>query len=150
MNLPSFIYKYDAGPLTETELRLGKIEVGNCRLAVQAYLYYCHHTFLKPSQVLLPNGYFDTGEFVTKDNIIDFRKYKIGDVIYAERLVDKDGKKVEKKDNEDKIVGLHSAIYIGKNNIFHATMFEGRTCVWNVEKFVKYYKIVAVKRILRK
>ncbi len=153
MNLPSFTYRYDAGPLTEDDLRLRKIGSGNCRLAIQAYFYFVYNKYLSPDQILLPNGYLRTGNFVTGEGEDNFILYNPGDVIYAERILSKFGKKVNRRRKDfqseaEWIVSLHSAIYLGEMKVFHATSIEGETCVWEINKFCQFYRIVGVKRVL--
>ena len=91
--LKNFSYAFDenAGPLTEQELKNENFTQGNCRRAVQYFLYKTKNIFLKQEDVLLPNGYKNIGEFIFKEESIDFKKLKIGDVIYAENLRNKKG-----------------------------------------------------------
>lgn len=149
-----FRYQYDAGPLPLEDLKRGEFEIGNCRRAVQDYLFCKHKLYLSPEQILLPNGYHHTGNFITKDCRIDFSLYKSGDIIYAERIKDKEGENVDKSRQQfatenDWITHLHSAIYIDPHSIYHATAIQGETCMWSIDKFNIYYKIIAVKRVLK-
>lgn len=148
-----FKYKYNEGPLSFEDLSQAKFTVGNCRRAIQDYLFSVHGLYLKPEQILLPDGYTHTGIFITKNGEFDLSLYLPGDIIYAERIKDKKDKKANKsieniKTENERIINLHSAIFIDRNSIYHATAFSGGTCVWNLEKFNKYYNVVAVKRIV--
>lgn len=89
--LHSFNYKYNkgSGPLSLSKLK-GKIKTGNCRLAVQDYFYIVHNLYLKPEEILLPAAFRKVGRFV---KITDL---KPGDLIYAERLRNKEGKTIYK------------------------------------------------------
>jgi len=147
-----FKYKYDEGPLLLEELSKAAFTTGNCRRAVQDYLYSVHAYFLKPEQVLLPEGYLHVGIFITKNGEYDRSLYKPGDIIYAERIMDKNNKSVDKKrtffeTENDWIINLHSAIIADQSLIYHTTAITGETCVWSFEKFSKYYKVIAIKRI---
>lgn len=155
MELRNFIYKFNAGPFTtERELRDGWSE-GNCRRALQLYFLLERDLFLKPEQVLCPAAYHETGEFVfKKGENIDFIKLRVGDIIYAEKILGKDGNHIDKgeskfKNLDDYIVSLHTVIYAGEfgKEIWHATSIEGGSCFWPLEKFLHFYRPVAAKRI---
>lgn len=157
MNLPIFAYKFNKGPISKIELT-NAIEEGNCRLAIQIYFYRIHNLFIEPSRLLCPRSYRFTGRFVFKDKEGLERDYidnlKKGDVIYAEKMMDKNNKYIHKPkkifSNEDSwIISLHTAVYISKSLIWHATSIEGKSCIWPIDKFCNYYKPVAIKRILR-
>lgn len=148
-----FRYQYDAGPLTFEELSKGKYTTGNCRRALQDYLYFVCGYFLNPEQILLPDAYHKTGNFITDHGIVDFSLYKPGDIVYSQRLKDKNNHPVKNNradfDSDDQwIYHFHSAVYIGDHSVYHATSVTDDTCVWNLNKFSEYYKIIAVKRIL--
>ena len=153
MNLPIFKYVFQAGPLPKEKLD-DKIKEGNCRLAVQLFFYKNYKKYFKPEDVLNPNGYKNTGKFIYKPGQkIDYSKLEEGDIIYAQRKINKEGEKIsrDEKDfkNEDEwIYYLHSAVYFSDNKIYHATTFEDKSCVWSLNKFNKYYKLVAVKRFV--
>lgn len=149
-----FKYKYNEGPLSLEELSKATFTIGNCRRAIQDYLYTVHGLFLKPEQILLPEGYISTGIFITKNGVFDISLYKPGDIIYAERFKDKNNKSIYKErkyfKTEDKwIIALHSAVFVDLNTVYHATAITGETCMWDFAKFNKYYRIVAVKRVLK-
>lgn len=149
-----FIYKYNEGPLSLEELRKASYTSGNCRRAIQDYLFRVHHTYVPAENILLPHGYTSVGTFITKDGIVDISSYQKGDIIYAEKVRNKSGKEIYRsKDcfsNEtDWIISLHSAIFVNKNTIYHATSIEGGTCTWSYKKFTQFYKIVSVKRVLQ-
>jgi hypothetical protein len=140
---------------TKEELR-GDWHVGNCRRALQYYFYVMRGLFLLPEEVLCPEAYYKTGEFVfKKGEIVDITKLQTGDIIYAERIRAKDGSLVDKSeksfsDVDDYIVALHTAIYVGepRKEIWHATSIEGGSCQWSLTKFLEFYTPIAVKRIL--
>ncbi|MCL5666174.1 MAG: hypothetical protein M1383_00130 [Patescibacteria group bacterium] len=171
--LKNFNYEYEkgSGPLQSPELLDSNFTKGNCRTALQLYFYYVHSLFLKPEQILLPEGYKNTGKFIFKEEPIDFGKLNRGAVIYAQNLRGKKEQLLNKdKDTfptEDEwILHLHTAIYLGEFDselsqilpegedypkhtplVWHATTIEGKTCVWTLEKFLHYYKSISAKRI---
>jgi len=170
--LKDFTYIYDkgAGPLTESELQKEKFEIGNCRLAIQYFLYKTKGIFIPREEVLLPKGYRDTGVFIYKEEPIDFMTLERGDIIYAENLRNKKGELREKTrqmfETEDEwILYFHTAVYLGSLDselkeilpegaypenvplIWHSTFIEGGTCAWPLEKFEYFYKPVSVKRV---
>ncbi|MDP2705873.1 MAG: hypothetical protein Q8O49_01560 [bacterium] len=156
MKLKSFVYKFDAGPFEKKEGLARDWKIGNCRRSLQYYFFEVHGIFLKPEEVLCPAAYHRTGSFVfEKGQDIDFRSLKEGDIIYAERIKDKKGNLVEVGESkfanfEDYITSLHTAIYTGKlrKEIWHATSVEGKDCFWSLSKFLGFYKLIAVKRVL--
>lgn len=153
----SFIYRYLAGPvLTVKEIDDGVVE-GNCRFALQLYFYKLHNIFFERDQIYLPGGYKVLGEFVFKEEPIDFNLLKPGDVLYAQNWRNKEGKLLEKgienyKDKDEWLYYLHSAVYVGEeagvHYIWHATNIEGGPMLWPLEKFEYYYKPISAKRIL--
>ncbi|MBU1754839.1 hypothetical protein KKH81_00965 [Patescibacteria group bacterium] len=172
--LKDFKYIYDkgAGPLSEVELAEEKFEIGNCRLAIQYFLYKTKGLFIPREEILLPKGYRDTGVFVYKEEPIDFDTLEKGDIIYAENLRNKKGELREKKremfETEDEwILYFHTAVYLGRLDaelreilpegdypesvplIWHSTFIEGGTCAWPLEKFEYFYKPVSIKRVQR-
>ena len=79
---------------------------------------------------------------------------KKGDIVYAEKIRNKEGKAVDKSENnfpdtDDYITSLHSAICTGEKDkeVWHATAVEGSSCSWSLGKFTHYYRPVAAKRI---
>jgi len=150
-----FSYKFDAGPLSSVEELFGDWEFGNCRRVVQYYTYLKKKIFLKPNEVLCPEAYYETGAFIIEEgqdfsisNLID------GDIIYAEKIRNKEGNLIDKSietfaTKDDYIISLHTAIFTGEKDkeIWHATAIEGSSCFWSLEKFLNYYKPIAVKRI---
>lgn len=143
-------YRFDRGPVSKEELREGNFKEGNCRLAVQRYLYEEKGLFLTPRQILDLYTDEEIGKFVVEEG--DFREQSIsllrkGDVLYAERI--KNGKKsVEQMSREEWIKSLHSAMYIGGGEVLHATVVTGGICVWEFERFKNYYRPIAAKRVL--
>ena len=156
MPLKSFSYKFDAGPLTTKEELRGDWHVGNCRRALQYYFYAMRGLFLLPEEVLCPEAYYKTGEFVfKKGETVDLHKLQTGDVIYAERIRAKDGSLINKSEEsfptiDEYIVALHTSIYLDEQDkeIWHATSIEGSSCQWSLTKFLEFYTPIAVKRIL--
>ncbi len=149
-----FTYKYSEGPLPLYELSRAKFVSGNCRRAIQDYLYFVHGLYLNPKQILLPEGYLKTGSFITRNGAFDITLYKPGDILYAERIRGKNNKPIQLNRNcfeteNEWIVTLHSAIFISKNSVYHATAVTGKTCVWDLKTFGTYYKPIAVKRVLK-
>ncbi|MEI6532681.1 MAG: hypothetical protein WCO06_02475 [Candidatus Roizmanbacteria bacterium] len=148
-----FKYKFDDGPLPLRELRCHTFTTGNCRRAIQDYLYFTHNLFLQPEHVLFPNGYLNTGKFITSNEVVDLSLYNQGDIIYAERIKDKKNNQIIRSPEqfmtqEDYLINLHTAIFINADTIYHATSITGETCIWNINLFFNYYKIIAVKRVL--
>jgi len=158
MDLKTFSYNLNAGPFNTADELNNKWTEGNCRRLLQYYFLSEHKIFLKPEQILCPNGYYKTGKFVfKKGHHIDISQLQIGDVLYAERIRDKSGKLInrarEKFNSLDEyLISLHSAIFqnIAGEEILHATQIEGRSCIWSLEQFIHYYKPIAVKRIINK
>ncbi|MFA6000222.1 MAG: hypothetical protein WC783_04595 [Candidatus Paceibacterota bacterium] len=153
--LKNFTYKFDAGPLNSVQELLGNWEEGNCRRAVQYFTYSQKGIFLKPEQVLCPDAYYHTGEFVMREGE-SFKPdtLRLGDIMYAEKILNKDEKFVDKSSGtfptkDDYIISLHTALFAGEKDkeIWHATAIEGRSCFWPLEKFLKFYKVIAVKRV---
>jgi len=130
-----------------------KIVEGNCRLAIQDYIFSVCNKYLAPEQILLPEGYLKTGRFITKDYLVDPSLYEVGDIVYAERIRGGSLNAIERgrqtyATDDNWIISLHTAVFTGDKQIYHATSVEGKTCVWDMDKFQRYYRIVAVKRII--
>ncbi len=153
--LKNFTYKLNDGPLSSEKELLGIWDTGNCRRVVQYYTFLKNKIFLKPEEVLCPEAYNNTGTFVIKENKeFSTKELKDGDIIYAERIRNKANELVDKSiknfaNKDDYIISLHTAIFTGEKNkeIWHATFIEGSSCFWSLEKFLNYYRPVAVKRI---
>lgn len=153
--LRNYTYKFNEGPFNTEEELLGVWEIGNCRRAVQLYIYEYKGQFLTPAQVLCPESYKETGEFVSgNDKEFCFESLIAGDIIYAEGLRNKMGEAVDKslptyKTYDEHLTSLHTAIFTGEEGkeIWHATFIEGGTCYWSLEKFKNFYKPIAAKRI---
>ena len=154
--LNNFTYVFNEGPFETIEELTASWNIGNCRRALQAYLYYEREIFLTPEEVLQPNGYLRTGEFIFKSKEeIDWNRLEPGDIIYAEIICNKRGEIVDRSlaafgTADEYFIALHTAIYTGKMNeeIYHATAIDGISCLWSLEKFNSFYKPVAVKRIV--
>lgn len=156
MRLPDFDYDFRSGPVTSPE-ELRGVTRGNCRLAVQVYFHVACGLWLPPEQVLDPTFYRSTGEFVHRGGDFDPATPCVGDVLFAERVLNKDGTAAHKTradfvSEDDWIVALHSAVVLAQDaggpRIWHATAFAGRTCAWAWATFVEHYRPVAVKRLL--
>lgn len=157
MKLKKFIYRFDAGPFSGEEELLGDWDTGNCRRMLQWYFHETQGIFLHPEQTLCPTAYHETGDFVfMKGQRMDFSRLQTGDIIYAERVRSKNGDLIDKSegafaDPDDYIISLHTALYVREREkeILHATSIEGGSCQWPLEKFLHFYRPVAVKRIVR-
>ncbi|HEX8994079.1 MAG TPA: hypothetical protein VF803_02400 [Candidatus Paceibacterota bacterium] len=153
--LRQFSYERDAGPLASVEELRSGWETGNCRRAVQLYEYERREIFLNPEEVLCPEAYHSTGEFVfKKGEPIDPSQLQDGDIAYAERIRNTKEEAIDKSEDtfaseDEYVVSLHTAVYTGTPGaeIWHATFIEGGSCYWPLEKFLYFYKPVAVKRI---
>ncbi len=151
----AFVYKFDAGPVASQKDLLGDWTIGNCRRAVQLYILEKKNIFLQPEQVLCPAAYNETGVFViNKDQEFSFESLVDGDIIYAEKIRNKNGKEADKSEKtfdslDEYIISLHTALYAGKKGreIWHATAIEGASCFWPLEKFLHFYNPIAAKRI---
>ena len=153
--MKEFTYKFNEGPLSSIEELLSDWSFGNCRRVVQYYTFLKKKIFLKPEEVLCPEAYYRTGIFVIKEGQ-EFSTSKLldGDIIYAEKIRDKEEKVIDKSlltfpAKDDYIVSLHTAIFTREKNkeIWHATAIEGSSCFWPLEKFINYYRPIVVKRI---
>ncbi|MBI3290734.1 hypothetical protein HYZ76_00460 [Candidatus Falkowbacteria bacterium] len=150
-----FDYKFDAGPVASQEDLMGDWTVGNCRRAVQFYISEKKNLFLKPEQVLCPVAYNETGVFViNKGQGFSFKPLVDGDIIYAEKIRNRNGEEVDKSEktfasSDEYVISLHTALYTGEKGqeIWHATAIEGASCFWPLQKFLNFYKPVAAKRI---
>ena len=153
--MKEFTYKFNDGPLSSEEKLLGNWNFGNCRRAIQYYILLKKKIFLKMEEILCPEAYYKTGVFIINENE-EFSVAELidSDIIYAEKIRNKEGEKINKSNEtfvskDDYIVSLHTAIFTGEKDkeIWHATAIEGSSCFWSLEKFLNYYKMVAVKRV---
>lgn len=150
-----FRYRFNAGPLSSKKELLDDWQEGNCRRALQWYFWDTREIFLPPLKVLCPQAYHKTGIFILeKGYMIDTSLLQEGDIVYAERLRDKNGLSVDKSETtfprkDNYVTSLHTAIYVGTDGgeIWHATVIEGRSCSWSLDRFLKFYRFVAVKRL---
>jgi hypothetical protein len=158
-NLPHFSYEFDQGPLSQELFMNDNFEGGNCRLAVQIFLYQVKGIFIPPEEILAPYSFLHLGSFVYKaESGIELAASSLekGDIIFAQRIKNSAGESINRdpesyKTTEDWIISLHTAVIADNENgiqIWHATAIENGTCFWTLEKFQEYYKVVAVKRIL--
>jgi hypothetical protein len=155
--LPQFEYSFNAGPLLPEFLDSAP-NLGNCRLAIQLYFYRLHHKIFLPDEILCPKSYRETGIKIHLDfndpswisNVV------VGDVIFAERIKDKEGKPIDRSieyfnhNEEEYITYLHTAIISSKGptEVWHATTITNNTCYWDLTQFNNYYKIVSVRRFI--
>jgi hypothetical protein len=152
---------------------MGQFDVGNCRLALQEFFLVFVGSYFTEAELLNPQGYLSTGQFLKEGVQADFFDgLPFGAVIYGEIIRNKYGEEVDRslsafETREDYLVRLHTAIYIpalqepmlgrfprgtsgtlGEPAIWHATAIEGRSCLWTVEKFLKFYLPVAAKKFI--
>jgi hypothetical protein len=157
MKIPEkkFSYSYLAGPV-ETKKELATATEGNCRFALQLYFEQIHGLWLEKDQIYLPGGYKTLGKFIFEEKEINWSELQPGDIIYAERLRNKDDEIVDQTlekylDKSEWIYNFHSAIYVGTKNdepqIWHATRVANGPALWLREKFLHYYKPISVKRL---
>ncbi len=150
-----FNYKFNKGPLDTQEELLSDWDEGNCRRAVQLYIFEKKGYFLEPEQVLCPKAYNDVGTFViNKGQEFSFESLEDGDIVYAEKIRNKQGEEVDKSEDtfaslDEYIISLHTAMYTAEKDreIWHATAIEGRSCYWSKENFLHFYKLIVAKRI---
>src|SRR3989344_9440934 len=110
MKLRTFRYEYGAGPFATKHELLGKWRTGNCRRAVQYFLYHVRGIFLAPQNILLPEAYQDTGEFIFEESQpIDFTVLETADIIYAEKIG-----RTSVPDEDSRILHLHTALWAGE------------------------------------
>ena len=153
--LKYFTYKFSDGPLSSVEELSGDWDTGNCRRAVQYYIWNQRALFLSPDKILCPSGYNETGTFViNRDRKFIFDLLADGDVIYAEKIRDKEGKTIDKSEktfasNDAYVISLHTALFSGNKGeeIWHATAIEGSSCYWSLEQFLHHYRPIAAKRV---
>lgn len=152
-----FAYSYEAGPVvTESELNQ-PFSVGNCRFALQLYFYRIHNKFLPQDHIYLPGGYQTLGEFVFREEPIDYSALVPGDILYAQNLKNKNGEPLARNlsdypTKDEWYYHFHSAIYLGevdgKELIWHATSIENGPACWTRSQFEEYYKVISAKRVL--
>lgn len=154
MKLPFFTYDLNSGPVSMD--LLDRIPAkGNCRTAIQYYFAIFNKIKFQPDEILCPKSFRETGRLIAL-NFSDpnwIQLLKSGDVFFAERIRSKSGEIIDRStgtfENEDAyITSLHTAIYIGDQNIWHATAITGATCTWRLDEFKYFYKVIAVKRFV--
>lgn len=170
--LRSFLYRYDpgAGPLARDELVAETFSHGNCRLAVQYFLFKGYGIYLGADDILLPRAYDAVGEFVFKEEPIDRAVLRCGDILYAENRLNRNGEPMKRSrdaypDRESWVLFFHSAIFLGPltpalepllpqgdypagDLVWHSTAVDGGACIWPYAKFEHYYRPVSAKRVL--
>ncbi len=146
-----FTYAFSSGPLPTRKALSGRWSTGNCRRAVQWYLYAKLGIFLPPKAILLPEAYHKTGTFVYKHSPVNLRTLCEGDIIYAERIRDRRGVVAKGReafpDTDAYLVSLHTAVYAGKGMVYHPTATTGKSGLWSTRQFLHAYAPVAVKRV---
>ena len=155
MLFKNFIYKLNLGPFNSKNELDSNWQEGNCRRAVQYYIWKTKNIFLEPEKVLCPQAYNETGTFIIQKNQKFYFDYLVnGDIIYAEKIRNKKDEQIDKSEktfssSDEYIISLHTALYTGEkgHEIWHATAIEGASCFWPLEKFLHYYKPIAAKRI---
>lgn len=145
--LRHFKYQFDKGPLILRDLKRDEFKEGNCRLALQYYFYKIHKKFYKSELLLNPREFNKVGKFIINEG--DFNKDSLnlireGDIIYADKIRKED----IDIDRKNWIIRLHTAIYCGDNKIYHSSLIDYGSNFWTFNKFIKYYKPIAVKRVL--
>ncbi|MFA6968163.1 hypothetical protein [Bosea sp. (in: a-proteobacteria)] len=155
--MKKFGYRLDAGPLGSAAELAGEWDEGNCRRAVQLYLFSMMGEFIEPDHVLCPQIFYQTGTFVVNvGQKFDFEILGNGDVIFAERLKNRQGTEINCGrsafcSTDDYLISLHTALYTGykSREIWHATAIEGSSCYWDTQRFQEFYRPVAAKRLVQ-
>lgn len=168
-------YRYLANPLeTEGEAQPRAAE-GNCRRAVQDYYLRISGIFLPPRRIVAPEAFDDPDAVILRfGDDAQPPRLRRGDIVYAENLRNASGSQMRRRredyaTEDDWLWRLHLAVYLGgwdaeltthlpegecpdpnAQLLWHATNIEKGTCVWTLEEFRKYYRMVAVKRILER
>ena len=151
--LKSFTYKFNEGPFNTIKELESNWNHGNCRRAVQLYFYETNRVFLSPKQILCPESFNETGWFINKyDEDFHFKNLDEGDIIYAERIRNKNNELVNKslatfKTRGEYLISLHTALFISDEKIWHASSISNGSCEWSIQDFLFYYKPVAAKRL---
>ena len=170
--LRRFRYRFDAGagPLSRAELEDDTFTHGNCRLAVQYFLFKAHGLYLGSDDILLPGAYDETGTFVFKEEPLDHAALRSADIVYAENRLNRHEQPMHRgreafADRDDWVLHFHTAIFLGPLTdalrgllpegdhstdealIWHSTSVDDGACVWPLSKFERYYRPVSVKRL---
>ncbi len=141
------------GHLKHQTKRNEVFQEGNCRFAIQLYFYRIHNHWLEKDEVYLPGGYEHLGEFVFREESIDFSVLKPSNIIYAQNLKQKDGtyyardpKTTRRSPTGDLIsTQLYTSAKLLIRITFTAPVVFA--AVWPLEQFVEYYKPISVKRL---
>lgn len=139
--IPTLTYNYLSGPIILSQLKLQAFSYGNCRFAVQNYLFIIYSQYLRPHEILLPRAYQKTGKFISNNYEVKPKLYKPGDVIFAYKKTI--------PINSRQLIKLHTAVFTTNNKIYHATSIIGHDTIWSMKTFSKYYEIFAVKRVIK-
>jgi hypothetical protein len=164
--IPAFKYSFLSGPVESPEL-LSKKE-GNCRSLLQWFFWVSNKQFFPPKALLNPAAYRRTGEFISLSDPTNFFS-NLPDrvVIFAER---KRANTTGFDKEEDKyLISLHTAVYLqslteiekylskgikvteidaSQPVILHATSTAGGVVVWEIDKFLEFYRPVAAKKFI--
>lgn len=163
----------NAGPVNPKHL--GSIlEVTNCQRAIQEFYFRSFNIGLEP-ELVLSTSLLRDGQFVVElDQEVEkfFTKLQLGDLVYAERLRDKDSCFVLRDrpsffDKHSWAKSLHLGVYLGypdnklrkifpclkhwdedKGIIYHANGILKKSSLWTPGKFKWYYLPIAAKRII--
>jgi hypothetical protein len=156
--LRSFAYEFNSGPLSSKTALLAPWKVGNCRRAIQYYMFTIYGVFLSAQECLYPDVFWVTGEFVVSvGEAVSFMKLKPGDLIFAQRNSVNQPRKgspacaVPSFDG-DVLKSLHTAIFTGilGSEIWHSSKVWKGSCYTSKSTFLRFYQPIAVKRILDK
>jgi hypothetical protein len=171
--LAEFEYAYTHGPLDTLSELTGGYATGNCRRAVQDFMYKRHGRFFAPEDIYIPQSYHSLGTFVISETSpFSLEPLREGDVVYARKLLSKSGRLLiadrEQYDSNDEwLFSLHNAVYLGVLTdetkkllpksatytegvpyVWHATVVVGGTVLWDWDTFARYYVPVSAKRFI--
>lgn len=164
----------NAGPVNPEHLG-SKLEVTNCQRAIQEFYFRIANIRLDEQQVL-SSSILNHGNYVIElgeTPTFFFHELSFGDLIYSERLRDKDKKFIYRDrisffDLQAWAKSLHLAVYLGKLKdnqqpskhfqslshwgedkgiIYHANGVSRVSCLWTPQKFKWHYLPIAAKRI---
>lgn len=166
----------NAGPVNPGHLG-SSLDVTNCQRAVQEFYFRIYNIRLDEQQIL-STSILNNGNYVISadDNPkVFFSKLSVGDLVYAERLRDKNARFIYRDrisffDLQAWAKSLHLAVYLGKLEdhhelkehfpqlrywdedkgiIYHANGVSRVSCLWTPEKFKWYYLPISAKRVIK-
>lgn len=171
--LAEFQYAYTHGPLETLPELLGGYTTGNCRRAIQDFIYKRYGRFFAPEEIYIPQSYHSVGSFVIPEaSPFSLEPLREGDIIYARKRMSKSGRPLntepEQYDSKDEwLFSLHNAVYLGTLTdetkkllpksvapvegvpyVWHATVVTGGTALWDWDTFARYYVPVSAKRFV--